>query len=191
MGLSGIGLSRASCMAYMNIKGVIIPGVSAGSNQVGAIWIWTAQVICPLGARFWAAAVLSRGQSWYQASSPAALLSVPCSKRRRVRGMIGCWGLCLIAYLPWAIKLAHVGMVYHQRPAAPHYARCSRRHRRFGECGSDHALFSQRLDLFGRHPQQLAVHVVVVLAIARRATVKAAPDVGRTFVHLDGYLGHW
>ena len=55
---------------------------------------------------------------------------------------------------------------------------------------SDHALFGQRLDLLGRHPQQLAVHVVVVLTIAGRAPVEATPNVGWTFAHLDGYLRH-
>jgi hypothetical protein len=39
-----------------------------------------------------------------------------------------------------------------------------------GGCGSDHALFGQRLNLLGRHPQQLAVRGMVVLAIAGGAT---------------------
>src|SRR5215475_11918481 len=59
-----------------------------------------------------------------------------------------------------------------------------------GECGSDHAFFSQRLNLLGRHPQQLAIYVVVVLAIAGRTPVEAAPDVSRALAHLDGHLGH-
>src|SRR5262245_16848547 len=32
------------------MNGVMIPEVSAGSNQVGASEIWTAHVICPSGA---------------------------------------------------------------------------------------------------------------------------------------------
>src|SRR5215468_5217847 len=32
------------------MNGVMIPEVSAGSNQVGASEMWTAQVICPSGA---------------------------------------------------------------------------------------------------------------------------------------------
>jgi hypothetical protein len=43
-----------------------------------------------------------------------------------------------------------------------------------GECRPDHALVRQRLDLAGRHPQQLAVHIFIVLAIAERTTVQAA-----------------
>src|SRR3989442_12295540 len=67
-------------------------GGSAGSNQVGAIVKWSAQVICPRGARGWAAAVLRRSQSCCQAASPATLPSVPWSTRRRVRGSIRGWG---------------------------------------------------------------------------------------------------
>src|SRR5260221_8324290 len=36
IGLSGIAFIIASCMAYSSMKGVMIPEVSAGSNQVGA-----------------------------------------------------------------------------------------------------------------------------------------------------------
>ena len=32
---SGIGFTIASCSAYRTMKGVMMPGVSAGSNQVG------------------------------------------------------------------------------------------------------------------------------------------------------------
>src|SRR5262245_20058875 len=39
-----------SWRAYMSMNGVMIPGVSAGSNQVGASDTWTPQVICPSGA---------------------------------------------------------------------------------------------------------------------------------------------
>ncbi len=37
MALPGIGFTRASWSAYSTMNGVAIPGVSAGSNQVGAI----------------------------------------------------------------------------------------------------------------------------------------------------------
>lgn len=60
----------------------------------------------------------------------------------------------------------------------------------FRPSGSDHALLGQRLDLWGRHSQQLAVHVVIVLAIAGCATVEATADVSRTLTHLDGDLRH-
>jgi hypothetical protein len=36
MALPGIGFTRASCSAKRIMNGVPIPGVSAGSNQVGA-----------------------------------------------------------------------------------------------------------------------------------------------------------
>lgn len=39
-----------------------------------------------------------------------------------------------------------------------------------GGCGSDHPLFGQLPDVLLRHPQQLAVHVVVVLAVAGPTT---------------------
>src|SRR5438094_6299026 len=48
--MPGIGFTMASCSAYMIMNGVMIPGVSAGSNQVGASEMWTPQVICPSGA---------------------------------------------------------------------------------------------------------------------------------------------
>ena len=46
--LPGIGFSIASCSAYITMKGVMMPGVSAGSNQVGASDTWIAQVSWPL-----------------------------------------------------------------------------------------------------------------------------------------------
>src|SRR5205809_2199062 len=49
-GTPGIGFTMASCSAYMIMNGVMIPGVSAGSNQVGASEMWTPQVIRPSGA---------------------------------------------------------------------------------------------------------------------------------------------
>src|SRR5437899_2202536 len=54
---------------------------------------------------------------------------------------------------------------------------------------SNHPLLRERLDLLRRHPEQLAVHVLVVLAIAGSAAVEAAADVGRALAHLDGHLG--
>jgi hypothetical protein len=45
-----------------------------------------------------------------------------------------------------------------------------------GGCGLDHLFVGQRNDLLGQHPQQLAVHVVIVLAIAGRAA--GVPDCG-------------
>src|SRR3989441_5365975 len=48
--MPGIGFTMASCSAYMIMNGVMIRGVSAGSNQVGASEMWTPQVICPSGA---------------------------------------------------------------------------------------------------------------------------------------------
>src|SRR5438477_285533 len=49
MALPGIGFTSASCSAYRIMNGVPIPGVSAGSNQVGASEMWTAHVIRPSG----------------------------------------------------------------------------------------------------------------------------------------------
>ena len=45
-----------------------------------------------------------------------------------------------------------------------------------GGCGLEQPFVGQRDDLLGRHPQQLAVHVVIVLAIAGRAA--GVPDCG-------------
>src|SRR5918998_6226247 len=67
------------------MNGVITPGVSAGSNHVGAMVTWMAQVICPLGACFGAAAAAQRGQEWSQAASPVAPTTVPPRKWRRVK----------------------------------------------------------------------------------------------------------
>src|SRR5262245_10534451 len=50
---------------------------------------------------------------------------------------------------------------------------------------SDHSFVGQRLDLRGRHAEQLSVDVLVVLAVARRAAVQAAADPGRALAHLD------
>src|SRR5258708_1933266 len=44
-----MGFTSASCSAYKTIHGVMIPGVSAGSNQVGASVVCTPQVNCPCG----------------------------------------------------------------------------------------------------------------------------------------------
>ena len=48
-GLPGIGFTSASWSAYSVRKGVITPGVSAGSNQVGASVTVTANMTCPAG----------------------------------------------------------------------------------------------------------------------------------------------
>jgi hypothetical protein len=50
--------------------------------------------------------------------------------------------------------------------------------------GTNHALIGQRLDLLGRHPQHLAVHIIAVLAMAGRAAVEASADMDRTLVEL-------
>src|SRR5687767_12686786 len=50
MGLSGMGFAMASWSAYITMKGVMMPGVSAGSNHVGAIEMWTPHVTSPSGA---------------------------------------------------------------------------------------------------------------------------------------------
>src|SRR5262249_49554992 len=47
----------------------------------------------------------------------------------------------------------------------------------------------QPLDLPLPPPQQLAIHVFVVLAVARSAAVDAAADVGGALAHLDGDFG--
>src|SRR6476469_3859409 len=44
-----MGFTMASCSAYITMNGVMIPGVSAGSNHVGANEICTPQVSCPSG----------------------------------------------------------------------------------------------------------------------------------------------
>src|SRR5262249_42996489 len=45
-----MGFTRPSCRAKRTMYGVMMPEVSAGSNQVGAIEAPTAQVIGPSGA---------------------------------------------------------------------------------------------------------------------------------------------
>jgi len=47
--LPGIGLTRASCMAYRTQNGVRTPTTSAGSNQAGAKVTYNAQRISPSG----------------------------------------------------------------------------------------------------------------------------------------------
>src|SRR5215470_17997757 len=44
-----MGLTMASCRAYITMKGTMVPGVSAGSNHVGAKEVCTPQVSCPPG----------------------------------------------------------------------------------------------------------------------------------------------
>src|SRR5262245_36465715 len=44
-----MGFTMASCSAYITMKGVMMPGVSAGSNHVGANEMCTPQVSWPSG----------------------------------------------------------------------------------------------------------------------------------------------
>src|SRR4029450_2649997 len=87
-----MGFTSASCMAYKQIKGVINPGVSAGSNHIGARVMCIAQVIWPVGSPFCAMATGRRGQPCHVAN-PAIPPSVPWSKRRRVSAVCVCWDL--------------------------------------------------------------------------------------------------
>src|SRR4051794_26437542 len=64
-----------SCSAYSTMKGVRMPGVSAGSNQVGASDTWIAQVSWPCGTP----AKASRG-----AETAAAPAAAPARISRRV-----------------------------------------------------------------------------------------------------------
>src|SRR5215831_11750690 len=50
IGLPGIAFAIASCIAYISMKGVMIPNVSAGSNQMGARVTCEPMVIWPSGA---------------------------------------------------------------------------------------------------------------------------------------------
>ena len=82
------------------MNGVITPGVSAGSNYVGAMVTWMAQILSPLGACFGAAAAVERGQGWSQAAGPVALMTVPPRKWRRVKEAVLDSGCALMVYLP-------------------------------------------------------------------------------------------
>src|SRR5215475_3153098 len=77
----------------------MMPVVSAGSNQMGAIFTWIAHVIWPLGSPFCATAVLRCGHPWCQASTPAAPLKAPCNTRRRLRDVPTGEELHVIPYL--------------------------------------------------------------------------------------------
>src|SRR5205823_12946937 len=74
--LPGIGFTSASCSAYRRMKGVMRPGVSAGSKNVGASVKWVAHVICPS-----AAPGDGPGASSASASAPATM--------HRARWLIG------------------------------------------------------------------------------------------------------
>src|SRR5215468_739595 len=50
IGLPGIAFAIASCIAYITMKGVMMPNVSAGSNQIGARETCEPMVIWPSGA---------------------------------------------------------------------------------------------------------------------------------------------
>src|SRR5882724_9805588 len=101
MDLSGMGLNMASCSAYISMNGVISPGVSAGSNHVGAMVTCIAQVIWPEGSSLAAGAARSRGHPCSQAVSPATPPTEPCRKRRRVRDNFTCEESCVIQHLLW------------------------------------------------------------------------------------------
>src|SRR5262245_38195745 len=62
----------------------MMPVVSAGSNQVGAIFTWIAHVVWPLGSPFFARAVLRCGHTSCQGNTPVPPLTSP-RNRRRVR----------------------------------------------------------------------------------------------------------
>ena len=64
IGLPGIAFTIASCMAYSIMKGVMMPAVSAGSNQVGASETCDAM------------------RSWPSGAAPAARGAAPISGRR-------------------------------------------------------------------------------------------------------------
>src|SRR6266851_5146070 len=76
-----------------------IPEVSAGSNHVGAMFAWIAQVICPRGSRGWAAAALSRSPPCDHAARPATPPRELWKRRRRVRDVTRCRGLRVIYLL--------------------------------------------------------------------------------------------
>src|SRR5437899_4520716 len=69
--LPGMGLATASWSAYRIMNGVTIPGVSAGSNQVGASEMWIAQVSCPSAAT---AGVMAANESRSKSSAAVKLL---------------------------------------------------------------------------------------------------------------------
>src|SRR5262245_648570 len=50
IGLPGIAFAIASCIAYISMKGVMMPDVSAGSNQTGARETCEPMVMRPSGA---------------------------------------------------------------------------------------------------------------------------------------------
>src|SRR5262245_46950171 len=88
-----MGFTRASWRAYKNMNGVIMPGVSAGTNQVGDRLTCTPTVNCPLG---WAAAWATRqGQS----VSPAAPPRAPCRSWRLVEVLPLEGGFCVMGGL--------------------------------------------------------------------------------------------
>src|SRR5215831_19437627 len=80
--LPGSGFSIASCSAYITMKGVMMPGVSAGSNQVGASDICTPHVSWRCGA-----AAPSRGR--LAAATPSAAPAI--APRRPMRVARGKW----------------------------------------------------------------------------------------------------
>src|SRR5688500_17012321 len=85
--------TRASWRAYKNRNGVIMPGVSACTNQVGAQVTCTPMVHGPRGGPVPCAT--RQGQR----VSPAAPPSVPCRSQRLVHVLPLQWGLCVMGYL--------------------------------------------------------------------------------------------
>src|SRR5712691_11902639 len=61
--LPGIGFTSASCSAYRIMNGETTPGVSAGSNSVGASEKCSAHVIWPSGAASTAAGAIKTSRS--------------------------------------------------------------------------------------------------------------------------------
>src|ERR1700722_14883062 len=68
-----MAFATASCIAYISRKGVMMPAVSAGSNQVGASETCEAMVICPSAA---ATALRGSMPATAAAVNPSTLLRV-------------------------------------------------------------------------------------------------------------------
>src|SRR5437667_130213 len=83
MGWPGSGFTIASCSAYSTTNGVMMPEVSAGSNQVGARAKCTAQVSWPSGAAWpGGAPAAGRASSSNVTRSRRTSLIAPASFRR-------------------------------------------------------------------------------------------------------------
>src|ERR1700709_2481746 len=86
--LPGIAFATASCIAYISMKGVMRPGVSAGSNQVGASEMCAPMVSVPSEAA-------SIGPACIGPAAPNIVVAEsPRTPRRVVARLIGafpCW----------------------------------------------------------------------------------------------------